>query len=59
MKDRTLTDKYAVLKHALKSGRKVAVAFSGGVDSSFLLYAAHDALGDDAVAITAISHVFP
>ena len=59
MKDRTLTDKYSVLKHALKSERKIAIAFSGGVDSTFLLYAAHDALGDDAVAITAVSPMFP
>ena len=59
MKDRTLTDKYSVLKHALRSERKVAIAFSGGVDSSFLLYAAHDALGDDAVAITAVSPFVP
>ena len=57
--DRTLTDKYSVLKHTLKSERKLMIAFSGGVDSSFLLYAAHEALGHNAVAITAVSHVFP
>ena len=37
----------------------VAVAFSSGVDSTFLLYAAHDALGDRAIAVTASSCSFP
>ena len=37
----------------------VAVAFSGGVDSTFLLHAAHEALGDGAVAVTAKSCSFP
>lgn len=37
----------------------VAVAFSGGVDSTFLLKVAHDALGDAAMAITARSESFP
>lgn len=37
----------------------VAVAFSGGVDSSFLLSAAADALGAQAVAITARAEIYP
>jgi uncharacterized protein len=37
----------------------VAVAFSGGVDSTVLLKAAHDALCDDAIAVTARSCSFP
>jgi uncharacterized protein len=37
----------------------VAVAFSGGVDSTFLLKMAHDTLGDRALAVTARSHSFP
>lgn len=37
----------------------VAVAFSSGVDSTFLLKVAHDALGDKAVAVTASSDVVP
>lgn len=37
----------------------VAIAFSGGVDSTFLLKVAHDELGDAAIAITARSESFP
>ncbi|MCD8230266.1 MAG: ATP-dependent sacrificial sulfur transferase LarE [Clostridiales bacterium] len=36
-----------------------AVAFSGGVDSTFLLKAAHEALGGRAAAVTASSSSFP
>lgn len=39
--------------------QSVAVAFSGGVDSAFLLYAAKEALGDQAIAVTASSSLFP
>lgn len=37
----------------------VAIAFSGGVDSAFLLYAAAEALGSRVLAITASSCLFP
>jgi uncharacterized protein len=37
----------------------VAVAFSGGVDSSFLCYAAHEVLGPRAIAITIVSPMLP
>ena len=39
----------------LKGYGRVAVAFSGGVDSTVVAQAARDALGDDAVAVTAVS----
>ena len=48
--------KWGTLRDNLLAMKRVAVAFSGGVDSSLLLWVAHDVLGDDAVAITACLH---
>ena len=46
------------LDQLLKSFNKVVVAFSGGVDSSFLAAAAKYSLGDKAIAVTATSDSF-
>ena len=54
-----LHEKYENLKVYLKSLGSVAVAFSSGVDSTFLLKVAHDVLGDKAIAVTAVSCSFP
>lgn len=43
----------------LKNYNSLAVAFSGGADSTFLLAAAHDVLGENVTAITAKSPVHP
>jgi len=55
-----LQEKYHKLIKYLQSFERVAVAFSGGVDSAFLLKAAADALGIERVyAVTAVSCLFP
>jgi uncharacterized protein len=55
----TALDKYNHLLEDLKKMGKAAVAFSGGVDSAFLLHAAKEALGDNVMAITIISPYIP
>ena len=54
-----LDEKYCRLLALIAAHRRVAVAFSGGVDSSFLCRAARDALGDEAIAITVTSPMMP
>lgn len=51
--------KLAGLENYLKNLGSVAVAFSSGVDSTFLLKIAHNVLGSDAIAVTAKSCSFP
>ncbi|MFB6119789.1 MAG: ATP-dependent sacrificial sulfur transferase LarE [Halobacteriaceae archaeon] len=51
--------KMAALRDDLADRDGVLVAFSGGVDSAVVAAAAHDALGDDAVACTAKSETLP
>jgi uncharacterized protein len=50
--------KLSALKGSLAGMDGVLVAYSGGVDSTFLLKVAHDVLGDRAVAVTALSESF-
>lgn len=54
-----LERKYQALQQQLCQLDTVAIAFSGGVDSTFLLKVAHDTLGDRAVAITAATAAVP
>ena len=54
-----LFEKYEQLKQNLAAHGRMLIAFSGGVDSTFLLKAAHEALGDNAVAVTAVSCFIP
>ena len=47
------------LHNIMKDMGSVLVAFSGGIDSTLVLKVAQDALGDRAVAVTAVSPTFP
>jgi len=47
------------LEEGLRAAGRVLVAYSGGVDSSYLAFAAHRALGDGALAVTALSPSYP
>ncbi len=52
-------EKYKKLLELLSGYQSAAVAFSGGVDSTFLLNAAKEALKDQLIAVTASSLSFP
>lgn len=54
-----LGQKYEQLKNRIALAGRAAVAFSGGVDSVFLLYAAKEALGREVLALTVSLHAVP
>jgi uncharacterized protein len=55
----SLAQKQEKLFSILAGMRRVIVAYSGGTDSAYLAWAAHRALGRDAIAITADSASIP
>src|SRR5262245_835740 len=57
--DGAAQQKYARLVELLGGMGRVVVAFSGGVDSTFLARAAREALGDGALLVTADSETYP
>ncbi|MBT4483170.1 MAG: ATP-dependent sacrificial sulfur transferase LarE [Candidatus Latescibacteria bacterium] len=54
-----LKKKFNNLKISIKNYGAAAVAFSGGVDSTFLAKATYNALGEKALAITVDSEAYP
>jgi uncharacterized protein len=58
-KESYMEEKVDRLKDILSDLESALVAFSGGVDSTFLLKVAHDVLGEKTVALTAISPSYP
>ena len=54
-----INEKLNLLKENLKKTKSLAVAFSGGVDSTFLLKVASDMLGENVIAVTARSSTYP
>lgn len=52
-------EKLETLKSSLKNMDKLIIAFSGGVDSTFLLKVACDVLKDNVIAVTARSSTYP
>jgi len=57
--DTSFEQKYNELTSHLRKLERVAIAFSGGVDSTFLVYAAQEALGKDVIAFTLNSPYIP
>jgi uncharacterized protein len=52
-------EKIEALNQIISGYGKVAVAYSGGIDSTLILKVSHDCLGEGAVAITAVSPSLP
>lgn len=54
-----MDEKYQQLQDMLREMGSVLIAYSGGVDSTFLMTVAHNILGDKALAVLASSETYP
>jgi len=54
-----LSSKLSKLKEVLSGYDSLLIAYSGGVDSTFLAKVAYDVLGDKVIAVTATSYSYP
>ncbi len=57
--DKVLSEKFDKLRLDLRQTGGVAIAFSGGLDSTFLAAVAQQELGERAIAVTALSPTYP
>ena len=57
--DHDLENKYLTLTSIFEKSGATLVAFSGGIDSTLVLKVAHAVLGNQALAVTAVSPTFP
>jgi uncharacterized protein len=56
---RPIQDKFAQLQQLLKELKSCVIAYSGGMDSTLLIKVAYDVLGENALAVTAVSPIYP
>jgi uncharacterized protein len=54
-----MSEKLPKLKNTILEMKRVAVAYSAGIDSTLLLKVAFDTLGDDTIGLTAVSASLP
>ncbi|MFH1520065.1 MAG: 7-cyano-7-deazaguanine synthase [Candidatus Micrarchaeota archaeon] len=57
--DKSIEQKMLVLRQKIRKLDSALVAFSGGVDSTFLMRICREELGDKAVAVTSITDDYP